>query len=108
MASRSTRWWPVSVAVLTVIVALSACSPPQVVDAGTAAKLARDFVVAGQPSDYVFEGLTNTEPELVGSAWRIRLDALVRIPGTPPQRAQLHFIIDIDRQTGKATIVALG
>jgi len=86
----------------------AATSGASQVDQNRAVEIARAFVVAGQPSGYVFLELTNQPPEVEGTAWRIKVDAHVRIPQSPPQDAFLHFIIDVDRATGTPTIYAQG
>ena len=94
---------------------LGSCQPaptetsgPSAIDQSRAVEIARAFVVAGQPPDYAFLELTNETPALAGQAWRIKVDARVRIPQSPPQETLLHFIIDVDRSTGVPTIFAQG
>jgi len=81
---------------------------PGRIDQDRAVEVARSFVVASQPSDYAFLELTNETPAIAGGAWRIKVDAHIRIPQSPPQEAFLHFIIDVDRASGAPTIVAQG
>jgi hypothetical protein len=75
-------------------------------DGAAAVAIARDYVVQGQPSGYVFIELTNSNPRLVGDRWSIKVDARIRIPQEPPQESALHYIIEVDRVTGTPTIVA--
>jgi hypothetical protein len=78
------------------------------VDQDRAVEIARAFVVAGQPPDFVFLELTNDPPQPSGRTWRIKVDARVRIPQSPPVESFLHFVIDVDRSTGVPTIFAQG
>jgi hypothetical protein len=84
---------------------VAGCSPTQI-DEGRAVQIARDFVVQGQPSDVVFVDLTNDPPKDIGGNWQVKVDATVRIPSGGA--SQLHFIIQVDRTNGAATIVAQG
>ena len=88
--------------------ALSACDPSADLDPAKVATIARDFVVAGQPSGYEFLDLTNDPPQIVGGHWRVKVDARIRIPQNPPTEASLHFLIDVDRHSGQPTIEAQG
>ena len=60
----------------------------------------------GQPSDLVFVTLTNEPPDEVGALWEVRVNATVQIPSGGV--SQLHFIVQVDRSSGVATIVAQG
>jgi hypothetical protein len=99
------------VAALTLLVGACQSAPAATntqVDQDRAVEIARAFVVAGQPPDYVFLELTTETPELVGQTWRVKVDAHVRIPQSPPAESFLHFIIDVDRATGIPRIFAQG
>ena len=98
-------------AAIAVLLLVTGCQPAPtdgVVDQNRAVEIAGAFVVAGQPSDFVFLDLTNEAPTLLGRKWRVKVDAHVRIPQSPPTDAFLHFIIDVDRATGVPTIFAQG
>jgi hypothetical protein len=101
--------WPIGLVAL-VLLLVGACqpAPAEQVSPDRAVEIARAFVVAGQPPDYAFLELTNEAPQLAGQVWRIKVDAHVRIPQTPPAESFLHFIIDVDRATGVPRILAQG
>lgn len=107
---RKSKWFEAgrSIGLASLLLAVTAACLPGQIAADEAVQIARDFVVAGQPSDYEFLELTNDPPQLSGSDWRIYVDATVRTPSNPPSETRLHFIIDVDRSTGVPTIYAQG
>jgi hypothetical protein len=93
---------------MAAVVAMSLVACQAQIDQNRAVEIARTFVVAGEPSGYAFLELTNEAPQSAGSAWRVKVDAHIRISQSPPQEAFLHFVIDVDRGTGTPTIHAQG
>jgi hypothetical protein len=100
-------WAGRAVALASLLLALTAACLPGQFDEDEAVQIARDFVVAGQPSDAVFLDLTNDEPQDAGGKWRVYVDATVRY-SSDSGLTQLHYIIDVDRSTGVPTIYAQG
>lgn len=106
LASRLPRPWTTALGSLVLAsIVMAACTQAQI-DAGRAVQVARDFIASGEPSDYRILQLTNQPPRLVGDHWTVYVDALVRIPGAPD--TGLHYIIDVNRSSGAATIEAQG
>jgi hypothetical protein len=108
-AQPQTAW--MAVVATAFLLLLGGCQPAPTateVDQDRAVEIARAFVVAGQPPDFVFLELTNDPPQPSGRTWRIKVDAHVRIPQSPPAESFLHFVIDVDRSTGVPTIFAQG
>ena len=101
-------WLVVATAVLVLLGGCQSAPASTEVDQDRAVDIARAFVVAGQPPDFVFLELTNDPPQPSGRTWRVKVDAHVRIPQSAPAESFLHFIIDVDRSTGVPTIFAQG
>jgi hypothetical protein len=83
------------------------CAPG--VDAQNARTIATNFLVAGQPSGYVVVEMTTDPPQDAGGSWRVKVDAVFRDPANAdPQGLPVHVLIDVDKATGQARIVAQG
>jgi hypothetical protein len=77
------------------------------IDENGAAQIARDFVVAGQPSGTQFLELKPGTPELRGDTWRVQVDVRLVYPGDV-EDVPAHYIIDVDSSTGVPRIYAQG
>ena len=105
---RRSKWLAAgrAVALASLLLALPAACLPGQIDEGEAVQIAREFVVAGQPSALEFLELTNEAPQPSGGNWRVYVDARVR--DSSGESIWYHFIIDVDRSTGVPTIYAQG
>ena len=87
---------------------LVACSPAPVTS-DQAVEIARGYVVAGQPSDAIFQEITSKPPVDLGSTWRVQINAVVVFPQvTGPVHVELYFLIDVDKATAVPTIYTQG
>jgi hypothetical protein len=87
---------------------LTGCSPS--IQASRAAEIAQQLVVAGQPSDSVVHDIRVAEPEWRTNHWRVQVDAVVRYrqPDGSTVEVQVHYLIDVDGGSGRASIYAQG
>jgi hypothetical protein len=87
---------------------LAACSPS--IGASRAAATAQEFVVAGQPSGSIVHDLTVGSPEWQTNHWRVQVDAMVtnRQPTAGTVEVPVHYLIDVDGSSGRASIHAQG
>lgn len=90
-------------------VVLGACVPAAV-DADRPATIARDLVIAGQPSGTLFREITVGEPDWQTNHWRVQVDAVIDYPppSQPGSHTPVHYLIDVDGSSGRATIYAQG
>ena len=85
------------------------------VTADQAVIIARDFAVAGQASNETISEVRSANPTLHGSAWQVPVDLAVAYgppgvasPGPSLSPGWIHYLIDVDRASGQATIEAQG
>ena len=90
-------------------VVLGACLP-STIDADRAGSIARDFVIAGQPPGTVFREITVGEPTWQTNRWRVQVDAVIDYPppSQPGSNTPVHYLIDVEGSSGRATIYAQG
>jgi hypothetical protein len=97
------------VAVVALALGTACQSPPSTVSADRAVQIARDYVVAGQPSDAHFQDLSTQPPQDLGSKWRVEVHAVVDFPqASGPVRVNLYFLIDVDKASGTPIIYTQG
>ena len=94
---------------LLATVVLGGCVP-SAIDADRAGTIARDFVIAGQPSGTVFREITVGAPTWQTNHWRVQVDAVIDYPppSQPGSNTPVHYLIDVDGSSGRATIYAQG
>jgi ABC-type uncharacterized transport system auxiliary subunit len=87
---------------------LAGCSPS--IEANRAADIAQALVVAGQPSGSIVHDITVAPPEWQTNHWRVQVDATVtnRQPTGGTVEVPVHYLIDVDGNSGKASIYAQG
>ena len=90
------------------VVLLAGCSPS--IQADRAGQIARQFVVAGQPSDSLVHDVKVAAPEWHSNRWRVQVDAIVtfRQPTGGTVEVPVHYLIDVDGTSGQASIFAQG
>jgi hypothetical protein len=91
-----------------VAVLLAACSPS--IEANRAAEIAQQLVIAGQPSGSIVRDLTVGTPEWQTNHWRVQVDATVTNlqPTGDTVEVPVHYLIDVDGNSGQASIHAQG
>jgi hypothetical protein len=99
--------------VAIVAISLVGCGPmaapsTQLIDSVRATQIAKDLVVAGQPSGTGFVSLEGQGLGPSGTKHRVKIDAEIVPPGSQNQHALIHFLIDVDMATGIATVVGQG
>jgi hypothetical protein len=79
------------------------------VNATAAAEKAKELVVSVEPSGTVFVRLEAGQPQKLGQVWRVPVDALILPPlQASGQALPVHFLIDVDMETGRAQVFASG
>jgi len=92
---------------LITVLLVAACKPP--VDQASAIGIASDFALKSQPAGTQIRGIHETAVDEVGNAWRIEIsfDALAAGDASANPEPH-HLLIDVDKGSGKATIVGQG
>jgi hypothetical protein len=78
-----------------------------------AEEIARAFAVAGEPPEgtivEVLSKLYDFQPDNSAGAWRIQVDAKeIYHQSSGDQNVSLHWLIDVDKCTGRASMYAQG
>jgi hypothetical protein len=92
------------------VAALIGACGPAAVDAAHAVNVASDFVVAGQASGMILEDIQVGTPVWQTTHWRVQVDAVLDYPqpSQPVGRIPVHYLIDVDGTSGRATIFGQG
>ncbi len=93
------------------MILFGACEGPQYdIDANRAALIAREFVIAGQPTGTNFREITVGTPDLQTSHWRVQVDAVIDYPppSQPGSGEHVHYLIDVDATSGQPSVFAQG
>ena len=91
------------------IALVAACTTPAAISQSNAVSIAENYLSAGQPSGSALELQSVGTPEDAGSAWRVKIDAVLRDPAHPDSPpGPIDAIIDVDKATGEAHMFAQG
>ncbi len=102
---RSARWGLVLLAALV----LAGCGAK--VDQAAATRIATEFLTQGDPSGTTVQNVTVRSVQELDDAWQITIEGQVVVPvanGGTGSSTPVHEVIDVDKQSGTATLAAQG
>jgi hypothetical protein len=96
---------------LVALLALVAAGCGSKVDQATATRIATEFLTQGDPSGTTVRNVTVRSVQELDDAWQITIEGQVVVPGPDGgtgTSTSVHEVIDVDKQSGTATLAAQG
>ena len=85
------------------------CGPK--IDQAAATRIATEFLTDGDPSGTTVQNVTVRAIQELPGAWQITIDGQVVVPGANGgggSSTSVHEVIDVDKQSGSASLAAQG
>ena len=113
LVPRPTPWSPFRPArwglVLLAALLLAGCGSK--VDQAAATRIATEFLTQGDPSGTTVQNVTVRAVQELDDAWQITIEGQVVVPGPnggTGTSTSVHEVIQVDKQSGTATLAAQG